>query len=57
MFKVVLHWDEFEHIESYYGYEFAVEAFEHFKKISEQYKAEGAINEYRVDLVKEADKC
>lgn len=57
MFKVVLHWDGYEYIESYYCYEFAVEAFEHFKKISEQRKAEGAINEYRVDLVKEADKC
>ena len=53
MFKVNVYWDGFKYSESYHLYNYAVEAFESFDRISRARKADRQIDDYYVELIKE----
>ena len=53
MFKVNVYWDNHKYSEGYHYYEYAVEAFKSFDRISRERKANGQIDDYYVELIKE----
>lgn len=53
MFKIKLNWDGLEYSELYYQYEFAVSALESYDRISKERKANGKLNDYYIELIKE----
>lgn len=53
MFKVNMYWDEHKYSELYHHYDYAVKAFESFIDLSRERKANGQIEEYYVELIKE----
>ena len=53
MFKVNVYWDEHKYSEGYHYYKYAVKAFEALNEALRELKANGRINEYYVELIKE----
>lgn len=53
MFKVNVYWDDHKYSEGYHYYDYAVKAFDNLNKISRERKANGQIDDYYVELIKE----
>lgn len=53
MFKVNVCWDGVNHYESYGNYDYALKALKHFDRVARAYKADGLINDYYVELIRE----
>lgn len=53
MFKVKLYCDGHKYYEVYHYYDYAVKAFESFNRIYRKQKANGEIDDYYVELIKE----
>ena len=53
MFRVNLYCDGYNYHESYNYYDYAVKAFENFDRIYRGFKADGRIDDYYIELIKE----
>ena len=55
MFKVTLSWDGFETIAQFYNYEDALRELNISVKLSEKFRANGLIKNYRVELKNDSE--